>query len=386
MRTIYVLIIFWLLVLAVLLGVLVLGAAIWQEWFIFQPNRGGHLQDDGGARPEWPPEEKDRVVPPVLYQVRLQWAVDVGPPIGVAVDAKDKIYVAGQKRVQVFDPAGQVLRQWELKEPARCIAAAGADHVRPGAVYIGYLGRVEIRTDKGEVIGGWPLPGERSEPTSIALSDKEIYVADFAAKCVHRFDPEGKLLGQIGKLDRSRGYPGLIIPSPYCDVAIDKEGLLWVVNPGLLRLEAYRPSDGRLERFWGGEDLRGVAAFFGCCNPAHFCLLSDDRFVTVEKGRVRLKVYGPEGSFWGWLISPQEWGMLAASARFSPETAKPDHGTERVEAADVAADSQGRVIVLYLANSTVYLFDPIFPPPNLPESAFCGPRSPLANQDRSPVE
>jgi len=364
MRTLYVLIVFWIVVLVVVLGAVLVGAVmIWREWFDVRP--AGPLSMS--ECPEYPPlaypqeppsEEPPSLGVPILYQLSRQWVADVGRPVGVAVDGKDRIYVAGQARVQVFDQAGTVLAQWELKEPARCIGAAPAHHCRPGAVYLGYAGRVEIRTEKGGVIGAWPLPAEKAEPTSIALAEKEIFVADAAAQCVYRFDAEGKLLGQIGKPDAARGYPGLVLPSPYCDVAVDAAGLVWVANPGLLRLEAYRPEDGRLERFWDGKGPGGESGFFGCCNPAHFCILPDGRFVTAEKGRLRLKVYSADGDLLGWVVSPSEWQKLAEADRAVPQAVKPEHCTERIEAADVAADSQGRIAVLYLANSRVYLFEP----------------------------
>lgn len=361
MKTIYVLIIFWLLVLLVLLGALVIGTIlILDEWFGFHPGR--QIPPPGPVSAEVADDELDTPPAPILYRLSRQWAANVGRPVGVAVDPKQRIYVAGQTGVQVFDHTGTVLGQWELKESVRCIAAAPADHCRPGAIYLGYSGRVEMRTDKGEPFGGWALPTPQAEPTSIALSQKEIFVADFAAKCVYRFDADGRLLGQIGKSDPARGYTGLIMPSPYCDVAVDSEGLVWVANPGLRRLEAYRSGDGRLERFWGGQNLQGPAGFFGCCNPAHFCILPDGRFVTAEKGRLRLKVYGPDGDWEGWVISPSEWQKLAESNRVDNEAAKPEHWTERIVAADLAADSQGRIVVLYLANSKVYLFDPVSPP------------------------
>lgn len=356
MRTFSILAIFWILVLVVLLGVLALGVAVWQGWFTFRP----------GEPPSSVMEPLDEPAIPmasVLYQPSRQWTADVPRPAAVAVDPKERIYVAGEKRLQVFDLEGRLLDQWELPHPARCLAVAGPEHLRPGFVYIGYPGQVEIRTDKGERVGAWPVPGERAEPTSIALGQKEIFVADASAKCVHRFDLEGKLLGQIGKPDPARGYPGLILPSPYCDVAIDKDGLVWVVNPGLRRLEAYRPVDGRLERFWGGPDLEGDASFFGCCNPANFCLLPDGRFVTAEKGLLRLKVYSSYGELRGWVIRPADWNRLVQADHSASSGLPSSQGVDRVEVADVAADSQGRIILLYMAKSTVYVFDPLPPPP-----------------------
>ena len=88
---------------------------------------------------------------------------------------------------------------------------------------------------------------------------------------------------------------------------------------------------------------------------------------------MRLKVYSAEGELLGWVVSPSEWQKLAETDRAGPQAAKPAHWTERIEAADLAADSQGRIAVLYLANRRVYLFEPIGSPASVSPEASSKP-------------
>lgn len=355
----------------VLMAVGAIAVWHWDRWGTFQPvrlpnpNDGPHEETDPAfADPTQAVSDQGQELSagsgvrsfPLLYRQTRQWGTSVGRPAGLAVDAQDRIYVAGEKSIQIFSISGASLGQWALKEPACCITVAGPNQVQPGSVWIGCAGRVEIRNPEGKISGGWPLPQPHSQPTSITFRATEVFVADFTTKCVYRFDERGKVLGQIGQLDRERGYPGLLLPSPFCDVAVDSAGLLWVANPGLWRLEGYHPS-GRLERFWG-ESGSSAEGFFGCCNPAHFCLLPDGRFVTSEKGLLRIKVYSAEGTLEGWVARPDHWATWG----------KEQHWIERIQAADVAADSQARVIVLHLGTGQVHLFEPLQKPPDLPST------------------
>jgi hypothetical protein len=79
--------------------------------------------------------------------------------------------------------------------------------------------------------------------------------------------------------------------------------------------------------------------FSGCCNPAYFTFLPDGRFVTSEKGLVRIKTYKPSGEF---------EGVVAAPAKFK------DDG----EAPDVAADSQGNIYALDFDKKMIRVFEP----------------------------
>ena len=47
--------------------------------------------------------------------------------------------------------------------------------------------------------------------------------------------------GRIGEKNKERNVPGLIVPSPYLDVKLARDGLLRVNNTGRHRVEAYTP-------------------------------------------------------------------------------------------------------------------------------------------------
>ena len=82
-----------------------------------------------------------------------------------------------------------------------------------------------------------------------------------------------------------------------------------------------------------------IDGFNGCCNPAKFAFLPDGRFLTSEKGLVRIKVYSPSGEF---------ESVVAAPSVF----------TEDGHAPDLAVDEQGNVIALDIDKKMIRFFNP----------------------------
>ena len=142
------------------------------------------------------------------------------------------------------------------------------------------------------------------------------------------------MLGKIGEPDESRNFVGFGIPSPYFDVAVGPQGLLHVVNPGLLRIEAYTFA-GKWVSQWG-EASSKVDGFNGCCNPSHFAFLSDGRFVTAEKGTSRVKVSSRKGELQCVVAGPQTVPKLPA---------------------DICVDGHDRVLILDAARRGVRVFE-----------------------------
>ncbi len=77
--------------------------------------------------------------------------------------------------------------------------------------------------------------------------------------------------------------------------------------------------------------------FFGCCNPAHFAVLSDGRFVTAEKGLPRIKIYSPQGKFECVVAGQEQFPSIAA---------------------DLAVDNHDRILVLDSNKSRILVFEP----------------------------
>ena len=98
---------------------------------------------------------------------------------------------------------------------------------------------------------------------------------------------------------------GFIIPSPYFDLNTDPDNELWIANTGLQNIQNYS-IDGKLRAFWGKNGY-ALEDFTGCCNPAHFIILSDGTFVTSEKGLVRIKVHKPSGELDAFVAPPKSF-------------------------------------------------------------------------------
>jgi len=282
--------------------------------------------------------EVKRIDPALIhYRQTGEIAVDFQELRAVCVGTGDRIYVAGDKGVEVFEPPGTKLQQFPLDGEPRCLAVAGGDHAFPGRVYLGMKSRVEVVDAAGKRVAAWEDLGPKAILTSIAVADHDVFVADAGNRIVLRYDPDGKLVGRIGQRDPDKQLRGFVIPSPYFDLALTADGLLRVVNPGSHRIEAFT-MDGHLETWWG-QPGEAVERFCGCCNPTHLAVLPDGRFVTSEKGIPRVKIYSADGQFLGVVAGPD---TLAPNETILEET-RPDH---RLPVFDIAADSRGRVLVL----------------------------------------
>lgn len=275
--------------------------------------------------------ELRKVDPKLLrYGEAREIALPFKEPRALAVDAKDRVYVAGDEAVAVFDGEGQREAEFTVGGAPRALAVA-AD----GTLYAAMKDHVEVFDATGGRRAAWESLGEKALLTSIAVGEDGVFVADAGSRVVVRCDGSGKVLGLLGRKDAERDIPGLVVPSPHLDVAMSREGLLWVVNPGRHRLEAYT-ADGHLELSWGKASA-AIEGFSGCCNPTDIAILPDGGFVTAEKGMPRVKVYSHEGKF---------EGVVAAPDRFD----------RNVVGLDLAVDSRGRVLVLDPAAKKVRVF------------------------------
>jgi len=174
--------------------------------------------------------------------------------------------------------------------------------------------------------------------SAVAAAGEFIFVADAGKRRILKYSKEGELLDEFDGKNNSETLHGFIIPSPYFDIDINDEGELWIVNPGMHALENYT-SDGRLRTYWNNTSMK-IEGFSGCCNPAYFTFLPDGRFVTSEKGLVRIKVYKRSGEFEGVVATPE---------KFSGD----DH------APDIATNSQGNVYALDFNKKLIRLFRPL---------------------------
>ncbi len=250
---------------------------------------------------------------------------------GIATDNSGEIYIAGKDGVEIFDASGIAVNKFKIEGIAHSIAVANN-----GNLFLGMLDHIEIFDKIGTQVSKWNSCGEDAVITSIAVKGNDVFVADAGQKVVYRFDFKGNLINKIGLKDPATGVPGFIIPSPYFDLGISKDGNLWVVNPGRHSFEKYA-FDGTLQTSWSKASM-AMEGFCGCCNPSNFAFLNDSLFVTSEKAIERVKVYKTDGSF-----------MCVV--------ATPDQFEEGTKGLDLAVDKQNRILVLDPVKKLVRIFE-----------------------------
>ncbi|MEJ2648630.1 MAG: hypothetical protein P8016_09515 [Sedimentisphaerales bacterium] len=311
---------------------------------------GGQLGSDF----EYNIDELSKVDPNLIIYKEDTTPIKTGFSIthAVAVDDNGAIYVAGDSAIRVFDDTGMKLDEVALKSEPRCLAIENDGNNT--AIYVGMKDHIEIYR-VGKLSKTWQSLGENTVLTSIAVSDEDVFAADAGNRVVIRYDKNGSIINKIGEKDQSRNIPGFVIPSPYFDLAIARDGLLRVVNPGKQKIEAYTFA-GDLEFSWG-EYSNAIEGFCGCCNPVNFAILkgedpsgADDKFITSEKGLTRVKVYDASGKFVGVAAGPAQL-IEGGKAEICDSPAECQMG-----GFDVAVDPTGRIIVLDTIKNIVRIF------------------------------
>jgi hypothetical protein len=181
----------------------------------------------------------------------------------------------------------------------------------------------------------WQVLEPKTIITSIAVSDDNVFVADAGTRSVWRFNKSGEILNRLNGSDPDTGQKGFVVPSPYFDVVIDSNEALWVVNPGMQKVQNYRDT-GELVSSWGAPSVK-IEGFCGCCNPSHIAVTPDGSFVTSEKGLSGIKVYDQAGRFKGVVAGPDSF----------------DDGTSGI---DIAVDSSGTIFALDTSRGLVRIF------------------------------
>lgn len=252
---------------------------------------------------------------------------------GITIDTNDNIYLAGADAVKVLAADGRQLRAWNISK-----AAAGIDVDAAGNVYVAHRTKIEVFDNTGKLLRTWGKEGKNAGEFSflsgVTVHEENVFVADAGNRCIHRFDTTGDFINDIGKRDKERGVDGIICPSAFLDVIVDKGEILIVTNPGRSRVEQYKP-DGTLVHFWGEVGAQ-PERFFGCCNPTNLALLPNGFLVTAEKLLARVKVYDTEEKLLAYI--------------------GPEHFTKNAEGLDIAVDSRGRIFVIDPGNGQVSVF------------------------------
>lgn len=281
----------------------------------------------------------------IRYEQIAKFTCPGAEPRRIAVSIDQKLFVGTRRGVCVLGTEGALVDELPLSGPARCLAVA-----RDGMLYVGLRDHVEVYDQKYQRKAIWETPGKKAWLTGMSASETDLYVADSGSRSVLRYDRSGKLIARIGEKNKERNVPGLIVPSPYLDVKLGRDGLLRVNNPGRHRVDVYT-ANGDLELAWG-KPSAGIEGFCGCCNPIGLALLPDGRCVTCEKGLPRVKVYNGDGSFDCVVAGPETFSQNAKAGLVH------DLSDSTMGGLDAAVDAQGRIYVLDLVTGEIRVMAP----------------------------
>lgn len=245
----------------------------------------------------------NRPPPPGRFQYKLDQYADEAPPgtekwkqlrqmqlpleeaSAIDVDDRTNIVAAGKSRAIIYDSSLRTVAGWRIESPADCV---GVD--QEGTIYIGAGDHVEVYRNS-RLEKRWEPYNRRSILTSITVIGDKVFVADAGNKKILCYSRDGDKRKSFGNSEsNSRMF---VIPSPYMDIASDREQTLWVADTGRRKLKNF-DVDGKFISEWGRSSHK-LSGFSGCCNPAHFAILPHGSFATAEKGLVRVKVHKPNG-------------------------------------------------------------------------------------------
>jgi hypothetical protein len=251
-------------------------------------------------------------------------------PKAIAYD-QGLIGIAYEKNFQVIDTTG---KEYFNKPMAEILTAISFSPEKK--IYLGCKTHIQIFDLNGTLLEKWQIIDSAAYITSIAFKEDKVYLAEAAGQEVYLFNNKGEELNSFDGSARIKGTYGFIIPSPYFDLAIDPENQLWVANTGLQSVENF--SDEGIHNTSWGESAFTIEGFIGCCNPAHFAIMSDGSFVTSEKGIIRIKVYNPSGKL---------ESVVASSKDFIPDS----------EPVDLAIDENDRIYLLDISKKMIRKFE-----------------------------
>lgn len=267
----------------------------------------------------------------VCFKETKRFSPTINKLTSIFIDSKNQVYIAGENAVQVFDSSLQLIKTVSLNGLPKSMFVTNHE-----IIYLGYSNHIEVYSIAGEKLQVWNPYNSKSILTSIAVKGDFVFVADAGNKILLKYNTKGELLKEIGGRDSVERPKGFVIPSPFFDVAIGRQGEIWAVNPGLHQLEAYN-QDGELFSSWKRTSMHWYG-FSGCCNPSHISILSDGSFVTSEKGLVRIKIHEPTGDFKCVVAAPNEF----------------DRKTKGI---DLAVDSEDRIYALIPNENEIRIYN-----------------------------
>jgi len=217
-------------------------------------------------------------------------------PVDIAY-TNSNIYLLSYDYLQIIDTTGLEINKTSIENNPTCL------YVNESNIFIGYKNHIMLLSKNGLIINKSNLISNNTYFTSISASNSKIFVADAGNKEIVVFNYSLEIInsfkGESGVSDKH----GFILPGKHFAIALNKNNELWAVNPGIHALQNYS-ENGKLRGYWNKSSFN-LDGFSGCCNPSYISFLSNNYFVTSEKGLVRIKIHKPSGEFYS-VVAPNK--------------------------------------------------------------------------------
>jgi hypothetical protein len=218
-----------------------------------------------------------------VWEVVKTFKPDAGKLKAVTVSDNGNIILGGDSYIAAYNPALEPIWTLRTDHPVTSVTSYG------DTIFASTMETILEVSGKGDLMAEWGPFEDKAIITSVSANKDYVVFADAGNRVVIVLDKSGNFRKIIG----NTGEP-FIVPSPYFDVAVAEDNIIYVSNPGNSRVDK-RDLEGTLVGQFGDPGIE-PDEFSGCCNPANFVIIPGG-FITAEKGINRIKKLGENGEF-----------------------------------------------------------------------------------------
>ena len=207
--------------------------------------------------------------------------------------AENKIYLATNDFVMIYDLSGDFLTRFEVDAGTRDIA------VRDNLIYLLFPTSIKVYSYEGQEVTAWEACSDNSNYCSLTLTSDFVFVTDADNKNICKYTIDGSFIRFI------HSPRGFVIPNFSFDIETWND-TIYCVNAGRQQIEKYTTGGDFIASF--GHPGGQPGAFAGCCNPTYISFTPEGDILTSEKGNPRICIFEKNGRFKSQLLNNRMLG------------------------------------------------------------------------------